>query len=141
MSAWTMVDASRLSLRNSLTSFHKDPEAQLQKLARQQSEELLEMLGDTGRDSNDLSSRSLPRSSEELLSPTYAVRSAPVLSPRPVKGRVSSSSLLSLMADLEVTPRSSPLPTGEHLFNPPASTSEEPILNSDYYAHQPESAS
>ncbi|KAF2965223.1 hypothetical protein GQX73_g8354 [Xylaria multiplex] len=51
-----------------------DPVVQLQKLARQQSEELLKRLGN-GRDSSDLPLRLLPFGSEELVSPTYVAPS------------------------------------------------------------------
>ncbi|TGJ83398.1 hypothetical protein E0Z10_g5348 [Xylaria hypoxylon] len=80
-----------------------DPVAQLQKLAKQQSEELLKRLGGTGRDSSDLPPRLLPFGSEELVSPTYVTRSAQILSPQPVTGSASSSSVLSPVADFKAT--------------------------------------
>lgn len=67
------------AVANSLTNFqrvHKDPVAQLQELAKKQSEELLKKLGGTGRDSSDLPPRPLPFGSEELVSPTYVAQSA-----------------------------------------------------------------
>ncbi|KAI1391319.1 glycosyltransferase family 8 protein [Hypoxylon trugodes] len=82
-----------------------DPVAQLQKLAKQQSEALLRKLGGDGRNSSDLPSRPLPFGSEELISPTYVVQSANVLSPQPVKGGVSSSAVHSIESNLEETPR------------------------------------
>ncbi|KAI3330933.1 nucleotide-diphospho-sugar transferase [Ustulina deusta] len=78
-----------------------DPVAQLQKLARQQSEELLKTLGGSSRDSSDLPPRLLPFGSEELVSPTYVVQSAQVLSPQPVVGSGRSSSVLNSITDLE----------------------------------------
>ncbi|KAI1280106.1 nucleotide-diphospho-sugar transferase [Xylaria sp. FL0933] len=78
-----------------------DPVAQLQKLAKQQSEELLKKLGGNGRDSSDLPPRLLPFGSEELISPTYVPPSVQLQSPQPVAGSGSSSSVLELMADLE----------------------------------------
>ncbi|KAI0536700.1 nucleotide-diphospho-sugar transferase [Xylaria digitata] len=81
-----------------------DPAVQLQKLARQQSEELLKRLG-SGRDSSDLPPRLLPFGSEELVSPTYVPPSPQIVSPQPVTGSVSSSSALSPVPDLEVTSR------------------------------------
>ncbi|KAK8058715.1 nucleotide-diphospho-sugar transferase [Apiospora phragmitis] len=75
-----------------------DPAAQLQKLAKQQSEMLLQKLGSSGsssgsgrRDSSDLPPRPVPFGSEELASPTYVARTARVLSPQPVKGSTGSS--------------------------------------------------
>ncbi|KAF3016560.1 glycogenin glucosyltransferase [Neopestalotiopsis sp. 37M] len=68
-----------------------DPVAQLQKLAKQQSEVLLQKLGGAARDSDDLPPRAVPFGSEELISPTYVAQSPPVLSPQPVKGSASSS--------------------------------------------------
>ncbi|XXH00424.1 hypothetical protein Hte_006769 [Hypoxylon texense] len=83
-----------------------DPVAQLQKLARQQSEALLRRLGTGGRDSSDLPPRPLPFGSEELISPTYVAQSAKVLSPQPVKGSTSSSAVRSIESNLEeATPR------------------------------------
>lgn len=65
--------------------YHKDPAAQLQKLARQQSE-VLQKLGNSGRDSSDLPSRPLPYGSEDLVSPTFVARSANVMSSWSAKG-------------------------------------------------------
>lgn len=92
--------------------YHKDPVAQLQKLAKQQSEMLLHKLGSSGsssgrRDSNDLPLRDVPFGSEELTSPTYVAQTAKVLSPQPVKGPASSSVLRGIVSEDEATPRAS----------------------------------
>ncbi|KAL7625570.1 glycogenin glucosyltransferase [Parahypoxylon ruwenzoriense] len=89
-----------------------DPAAQLQKLARQQSEALLQKLGNRGRDSSDLPPRSLPFGSEELTSPTYVAQSGKVLSPRPVKGGVGSSAVRSIESGLGTTPGAGLMGTG-----------------------------
>jgi hypothetical protein len=94
---WTPADCL-CELTNALR-VHKDPVAQLQKLARQHSEKILEKLSGSGRDSSDLPPRDVPFGSEELVSPTYVARTTQVLSPRPVKG----SSLSNIITDLEVT--------------------------------------
>lgn len=97
---------------NSLTpcAFHKDPAAQLQKLATQHSEELLKKLSGSGLDSSALPPRSVPLGSEALV----LAQSAQILSPQPVKGSANSSSVLGLVADEETTPRSAaPLLPGE----------------------------
>ncbi|KAK5627310.1 hypothetical protein RRF57_003025 [Xylaria bambusicola] len=80
-----------------------DPVAQLQELAKKQSEELLKKLGGTGRDSSDLPPRLLPFGSEELVSPTYVAQSARRSSLQPVTGCGSSSSAKST-PDLKKTP-------------------------------------
>ncbi|KAI1812219.1 glycosyltransferase family 8 protein [Poronia punctata] len=86
---------------------HKDPVAQLEKLAKLHSEQLLEKLGGTGRDSSDLPSRLLPFGSENLVSPTYAAQSAKLVSPRPIKGRSTPSSVLSIVSDKELEAQAS----------------------------------
>ncbi|KAH6655264.1 nucleotide-diphospho-sugar transferase [Truncatella angustata] len=86
---------------------HKDPVAQLQKLAKQQSEALLQKLGDHTHDSDDLPSRSVPFGSEDLTSPTYMARSPQVLSPQPVKGSASSSIVRSIVSEEPAKPRDS----------------------------------
>ncbi|KAH7032877.1 nucleotide-diphospho-sugar transferase [Microdochium trichocladiopsis] len=73
-----------------------DPVEQLQKLAKQQSDMLLQKLGDQRRDSTDLPPRLLPFGSEDLTSPTY-VSPAP-----PAPASVTSPS------DLDTTPRATP---------------------------------
>lgn len=101
---WTPADC--LCDLTNVLRYHKDPVAQLQKLARQQSEALLRRLGTGGRDSSDLPPRPLPFGSEELISPTYVAQSAKVLSPQPVKGSASSSAVRSIESNLvEATPR------------------------------------
>lgn len=79
----------------------KDPAAQLQMLAKQQSEALLRKLsGDDGipgrRPSHEIPSRSLPFGSEPLQSPTYVAQSAPasVLSPQPIQGRAPTAGIV-----------------------------------------------
>jgi hypothetical protein len=71
--------------------YHKDPVAQLQKLAKQQSEVLLQKLGsgdgadaDTS-DAMEIPTRLLPFGSEEFKLPTHITQSSTVLSPQPVK--------------------------------------------------------
>lgn len=87
--------------------YHKDPVAQLQKLAKQQSDVLLQRLGSASRDSSDLPPRPVPFGSEELTSPTYIARSAHVLSPQPVKGSSSSSMVRGIVSEEEATPQAS----------------------------------
>ncbi|KAF5590493.1 glycogenin-2 beta [Fusarium subglutinans] len=77
-----------------------DPLAQLQKLAKQQSDALLKKLGgegDEGREggvSREIPTRSLPFGSGDAKSPTYVAQSAAgVLSPQPVKGERSAGIL------------------------------------------------
>ncbi|KAM0438928.1 hypothetical protein ACHAPT_001689 [Fusarium lateritium] len=81
-----------------------DPLAQLQKLAKQQSDVLLKKLGGgdegEGRESGaggvsrEIPSRPLPFGSGDVKSPTYVAQSAAgVLSPQPVKGKRSASIL------------------------------------------------
>ncbi|KAI0805551.1 nucleotide-diphospho-sugar transferase [Xylaria sp. FL0064] len=116
-----------------------DPVAQLQKLAKQQSEELLKKLGGNGRDSSDLPPRLLPFGSEELISPTYVPPSVQLQSPQPVAGSGSSSSVLELMADLEVSPRTSPKPTTKPVMDDAGSASEgSSSSREEPRSHQPE---
>jgi glycogenin glucosyltransferase len=75
--------------------YHKDPIAQLQKLAKQQSEVLLRRLGGSGESSRegvsrDIPARPFPFGSEDINSPTYVAQSS-VLSPQPVKGSTTTS--------------------------------------------------
>ncbi|KAI1262150.1 glycosyltransferase family 8 protein [Xylariaceae sp. FL1019] len=84
-----------------------DPVAQLQKLSKQQGEAILQKLGGSSRDSEDLPSRPMPFGSEGMVSPTYVARTAQVFSPRPVNGSASSA-ILSLVTDMDATPRASP---------------------------------
>jgi glycogenin len=112
---WTPADC--LCDLTNVLRVHKDPVAQLEKLARQQSEQLLEKLsGTTGRDSSDLPPRLLPFGSEKLASPTYVAQSPTVISPRPVKASpTGSSSVLNFTPDSEATPRASPRPQPQSL--------------------------
>ncbi|KAI0407483.1 glycosyltransferase family 8 protein [Xylaria palmicola] len=89
-----------------------DPVTQLQKLARQQSEELLKRLGGSSPDGGSLSPRLSPSGSEVLTVPTYVTQSTQLLSPQPVKGSAGSSPVVNLAADLEMRPRTAPMPTG-----------------------------
>nr|XP_036582817.1 Glycogenin-1-like protein 1 [Colletotrichum truncatum]KAF6791608.1 Glycogenin-1-like protein 1 [Colletotrichum truncatum] len=91
-----------------------DPAAQLQKLAKQQSEALLKKLGGEGGPegvSREIPSRPLPFGSEGVISPTYVAQSSGgvVLSPQPVKGSVTSSIVRNLSGEQDhlTTPRSS----------------------------------
>lgn len=77
--------------------FHKDPVARLQLLAKQQSEMLLQKLGNTGAAEEDetgktvgieghnIPKRPLPFGSDSTISPTFVAPTAPVHSPKPVK--------------------------------------------------------
>ncbi|OTA67670.1 glycosyltransferase family 8 protein [Hypoxylon sp. EC38] len=99
---WTPADC--LCDLTNVLHHHKDPVVQLQKLAKQQSEALLQKLGSDHRDSGDLPSRPLPFGSEELVSPTYAAQTANVLSPQPVKSSTSSGAVHNIISNLESTP-------------------------------------
>lgn len=84
---------------------HKDPAAQLQKLAQQQSEALLRKLsGDDGASGSGspqfIPSRSLPFGSEPLRSPTYIAQpaSSGVLSPRPIAAKIPAGALVESLA-------------------------------------------
>ncbi|KAK8110903.1 glycosyltransferase family 8 protein [Apiospora kogelbergensis] len=105
-----------------------DPVAQLQKLAKQQSEMLLHKLGSSEgasssgrRDSSDLPARPVPFGSEELTSPTYVAQTAKVLSPQPVKGNTGSSMVRGIASDDEKTPRAS-APESRSTAAPPLSS-------------------
>jgi glycogenin len=108
-------------LANALRS-HKDPVAQLQKLARQQSELLLQKLGHGGSGGSgeggpagttgegpgrkgEIPSRSMPFGSENIKSPTYVPQSAPVFSPKPVKPESSQGSVEKILGSQDATPR------------------------------------
>lgn len=104
--------------------FHKDPIAQLQKLAKQQSELLRQKLGgsgdgseggghdpsgSTGVEVRDIPKRSLPFGSEDIKSPTYVARSSNVLSPKPVKPGSDTSTVRHLWeSQTETVPRTTP---------------------------------
>ncbi|KAI0115501.1 glycosyltransferase family 8 protein [Nemania sp. FL0031] len=102
-----------------------DPRAQLKKLAQQHGEELLKRLGGGGQNSSDPPPRLLPLNPEKLVSPTYVAQSTQLLSPQPVKGSVSSSSVLNPAADLETVFQSAPLAAREVESSPPISSSHE----------------
>lgn len=95
--AWRPADC--LCDLTNVPRFHKDPVVQLQKLAKQQSEILLQKLGGASRDSSDLPPRAVPFGSEELTSPTYVAQSPQVLSPQPVKGSASSSMVRGMVSE------------------------------------------
>ncbi|KAG8415236.1 glycogenin glucosyltransferase [Metarhizium acridum] len=85
---------------------YKDPAAQLQLLAQQQSEALLRKLsGDDGvpgkMASHEIPSRPLPFGSEPGQSPTYVTQSAPtsVLSPQPIRGKSTTAVLVADLTD------------------------------------------
>ncbi|TWU74707.1 glycogenin glucosyltransferase [Metarhizium rileyi] len=85
---------------------HKDPAAQLQMLAQQQSEVLLRKLsGDAGvpgrRPGHEIPSRPLPFGSQPSQSPTYVAQasSTSVLSPQPVQGRSPAVGIVGDLAD------------------------------------------
>ncbi|KAI0003615.1 glycosyltransferase family 8 protein [Xylariaceae sp. FL0662B] len=84
--------------------YHKDPVAQLQKLAQQQSEILLKKLGGGHHDSSDLPPRPVPFGSEKVISPTFAAQSAKVLGTQPVKGSTSSSAVRDIVSDVDTAP-------------------------------------
>ncbi|KAF4334350.1 glycogenin-2 beta [Fusarium beomiforme] len=98
-----------------------DPLAQLQKLAKQQSDALLKKLGgegDEGREgggaSRQIPARPLPFGSGDAKSPTYVAQSATgVLSPQPVKGERSAGILRDMGSgrlEPESTSQSSTIP-------------------------------
>ncbi|KAI1313120.1 glycosyltransferase family 8 protein [Xylaria venustula] len=118
-----------------------DPVAQLQELAKQQSEELLKKLGGSGRDSSDLPPRPLPFGSEELVSPTYVAPSVKVLSPQPVTGSGSSSSVLNSVADMEGISPTSTVPAREPGLNATDSASQGSSLEREKFrGHLPNAA-
>jgi glycogenin glucosyltransferase len=98
---------------------HKDPEAQLQKLARQQYEALLRKLGGQGNgegseekgETREIPKRSLPFGSEDVRSLSHIVPSAPSLSrPTPGPGREAPvAPILTKVAEAITEPT---LPTG-----------------------------
>lgn len=85
--------------------YHKDPITQLQKLAKQQSDLLLQKLGGgsgeggnepgvaPAKEPREIPNRSLPFGSEDAKSPTYIAQSFTVLSPKPMKPGSGSSSV------------------------------------------------
>ncbi|KAK0719620.1 hypothetical protein B0H67DRAFT_158073 [Lasiosphaeris hirsuta] len=101
---WTPADC--LCDLTNVLRYHKDPLAQLQKLAKQQSELLLRRLGESGTlgedaigtEGKEIPSRPLPSGSEDIKSPTYVASSPAVVSPKPVKPDVGHSQVHSLLA-------------------------------------------
>lgn len=99
MCAWEAMDTERLPMRkvaDVLMLRHKDPAAQLRKLAQQQSEALLRRLSGDDKESvganRDIPSRPLPFGSEPVVQPSYPAQSTQgVVSPKPV--RVGSASI------------------------------------------------
>ncbi|KAI3536543.1 glycosyl transferase family 8 [Colletotrichum abscissum] len=97
---WTPADC--LCEYTNLPLRPKDPSAQLQELAKQQSEALLKKLGggEGGPEgvSREIPKRSLPFGSERVFPPTYVAQSSKgvVLSPQPVKGSATTSVLRNL---------------------------------------------
>jgi hypothetical protein len=96
---------------------HKDPIAQLQKLAEQQADLLRQKLGEgeTGGDDpststgREIPTRSLPFGSEGVKSPTYVAQTSGVLSPKPVKPGSGTSTVQHLWEkESEATPRTTP---------------------------------
>ena len=109
---WTPADC--LCDLTNILRYYKDPVAQLQKLAKQQSELLLRKLGggeDAGGGSSEggfsvrreIPDRPLPFGSEDVKSPTYVAQSSGVLSPQPVKPGAGPRSIL---GEQEAIPRS-----------------------------------
>lgn len=118
---WSRADC--LCDLTNVLRFHKDPVAQLQKLARQHSDALLQKLGGDGGggggggsgsgggsniSSSDLPLRPLPFGSEALVSPTYVAptastranisSSSSIVSPQPVKGTAPAAAIPGLAA-------------------------------------------
>ncbi|KAK4213346.1 hypothetical protein QBC37DRAFT_463990 [Rhypophila decipiens] len=101
---WTPADCL-CDLANVLRDY-KDPMAQLQKLAKQHSDVLLQKLagsaqsGDSviGTKGEELPSRPLPYGSEDAKSPTYVARSPGVISPTPVKPATGTHSERHILA-------------------------------------------
>ncbi|KAK0651888.1 hypothetical protein B0T16DRAFT_504222 [Cercophora newfieldiana] len=113
---WTPADCP-CDLTNVLR-YHKDPMAQLQKLAKQQSELLLQKLGGSGAlggdiigtEGREIPSRPLPFGSEDIKSPTYVKYSPPeVVSPRPMKPDSGTSPVQNILdAAFDITPQPNP---------------------------------
>lgn len=101
---WTPADC--LCDLTNVLRYHKDPITQLQKLAKQQSEMLLQKLGGStqsgdgaiGTGGQELPSRPFPFGSEDVKSPTYVARSQGVLSPKPVKPDAGSKAVSRILA-------------------------------------------
>jgi hypothetical protein len=91
--------------------YHKDPAAQLQKLAKEQSELLFQRLGAGsggggeggvvgGGEEREIPTRPLPFGSENVRSPTYVPPAPPVplVSPKPVKPQTGASPVNKILA-------------------------------------------
>lgn len=106
--------------------YHKDPVVRLQLLAKQQSELLLQKLGNVetaegekrrgsvGIEGHEIPQRPLPFGSDSIVSPTYVARSAPVHSPQPVKppGATVRGILEQGQGESEAMPRTAAGPSG-----------------------------
>ncbi|KAH6953218.1 nucleotide-diphospho-sugar transferase [Fusarium avenaceum] len=118
-----------------------DPLAQLQKLAKQQSDALLKKLGgdgDEGREggvSREIPTRPLPFGSGDVKSPTYVAQSATgVLSPQPVKGERSTGILRDMSSGrLESGPTSQSSTIAEPSYSGPGAAWEK---NEDIPQHE-----
>jgi hypothetical protein len=110
---WSPADC--LCDLTNLLRYYKDPVAQLQKLAKAQSELLFQRLGDGSEGSSrngeprEIPTRPLPFGSEDVRSPTYVAPGPPVFSPKPVKPVTGTSPVNRILeAEPEVTaPRES----------------------------------
>lgn len=129
-SEWVCVHGRRWSPADCLCELtdmllhHKDPMEQLQKLAKQQSDALRQKFGgskgEEGQEgesvgvSREIPSRPLPFGSGDAKSPTYVAQSVTgVLSPQPVKGKVTTGILRSMSSDSfdpVTTPKPSSIP-------------------------------
>lgn len=101
--------------------YYKDPVARLQLLAQQQSDLLLQKLGNAqadetiGVEGHDIPKRPLPFGSDDVLPAKHATRSAPVHSPQPVKAPgVGTRGILDRSYDdQETTPQTSGSPASK----------------------------
>lgn len=136
-SEWVCVHGRRWNPSDCLCQFadailfRKDPTEQLQKLAQQQSDELLRRLSGNDEESPGVSrvipSRSLPFGSETWRADTYTGQSGPRLhSPTPIKGEPRTTDLVRKMAGeaTEGTPSQRP---DENAALPKGQSSEEEL--------------
>jgi hypothetical protein len=100
---WSPADC--LCELTNILRYYKDPSAQLQKLAREQSELLFQRLGPGGEgdqeeeERHEIPSRPLPFGSENVSSPTYVAAGPPtVVSPTPVKPHTGASPVNRILA-------------------------------------------
>jgi glycogenin len=100
---WSPADC--LCELTNILRYYKDPAAQLQKLAREQSELLFQRLGSGGEgdqeeeERHEIPSRALPFGSENVSSPTYVPAAPPVVvSPTPVKPHTGMSPVNRILA-------------------------------------------